>query len=221
MRTTRSFLVFISVLFIIATTVNAGLIGVRELIDGQYPDIMFNNTGTIAYDSLSDSFVLSADDLKIAYDDSTYDWLSWPGVLTKMTIDLDIDQSGQLIRTGTMTERVVEGEIQIGNFTYGADTTILSGTVYDFGWAESGEQLGMFDFLVKDLQGALIDDLIWPSDVPTGIIAFAESLNNWDGTWDSDFNLSKVKGDKAPIIPEPATFLLLTLGAVMIRRKHS
>jgi len=51
---------------------SAELIGVRDMIGDQYPDILFDNSGTIDYAASSNQFSLVADDLKIVYSDGTY-----------------------------------------------------------------------------------------------------------------------------------------------------
>jgi len=199
----------------VAGMASATLIGLKGQLG--YPDIHFDNTGTISYTASSGSFVLDADDWKIAYADGTFDYLTGRGYRTDFKIYLTVDNNGNLVGTGTMEEKVVEGSVTVSGNTYSEGTILLSGTVVAFGWGEGtgGEALGTFDFLIsKDsLSGALVDDGIWPTNVPTGIVAYAEDLNEWTGSWESNFYLEKVKGDKAPV-PEPATLLLLGSGLI-------
>ena len=191
---------------------SAKLLGIGSL---GYPDIIFDNTGTISYRASSNSFILDADDLKIAYADGTVNYLSGEEYTTDFKIYLTVDNNGNLVGTGTMVEKVIEGKVTVAGNTYSAGTTLLSGTVVAFGWGEEDSELGNFDFLIsKDsLSGALVDDGIWPTTVPTGIVAYAEGLGEWAGSWGSNFELSKVKGDKAPV-PEPTTLLLLGSGLI-------
>jgi len=202
--------VLMAVLMVVGTA-TAALIGLKGQLG--YPDINFDNTGTINYTANNGSFVLDADDWKIAYTNGSVDYLTGDGFMTDIKIYLTVDNNGNLLGTGTMVEKVVKGSVTVSGNTYSAGTTLLSGTVVAFGWGESGSELGYFDFLIsKDsLRGALVDDGIWPDDRPTGIIAYAEKLHGWSGSWERDFTLEKVKGNKAPV-PIPTTILLLGSG---------
>ena len=215
---------------IMAVVMAAGMASAKLLGIGSlgYPDIIFDNTGTISYRASSNSFILDADDLKIAYADGSSNSLTggtWPlNYVTDFKIYLTIDEDGNLVGTGTMEEKVVKGAVKVKNKIYWRGTTLLKGTVTAFGWGE-GNNLGDFDFLIsKDsLSGALVEDGIWPNDRPTGIVAHAEKLHGWSGSWECDFTLEKVKGDKAPMVPIPSTILLLGSGllgfGLLSRRK--
>ncbi|MHC4754353.1 MAG: PEP-CTERM sorting domain-containing protein [Planctomycetota bacterium] len=215
------FLLALTVVVFSFSTAGAALIGVGDVIDDKYPNVVFDNLGTISYTAVDDKFTLHADDLSILYSDSTNDWLSGPGFLSDITISLDVDSSGKLVGTGTMAEVVQEGEVNIKGKTYGAGTTILAGRVYAFGWGEAGDALGMFDFLIDNVTGALVtaNPQVWPNNIPTGVAVLAENLAGWSGSWDADFDLAKVKGNKAPV-PEPAMIALLGFGALALLRKR-
>ena len=75
-----------------------------------------------------------------------------------------------------------------------------------------------FDFLIDNVAGSLLTDGIWPNNDLTGIFVLTEDLAGWGGTWVSNFDLAKVKGNKAPT-PEPATIFLLGLGALGLLRE--
>jgi len=209
-------------LLMVVGTASAALIGLKGQLG--YPDIMFDNTGKINYTANNGSFVLDADDWKIAYADGSVDYLTGPGFMTDIKIYLTVDKNGNLVN-GTMEEKVISGYVELKKYnkTYGAGTTLLAGTVVAFGWGESGSELGHFDFLIDSLSGALVEDGIWPNDRPTGIVADAETLHGWSGSWECDFTLDKVKGDKAPVVPIPTTILLLgsgLLGFILLNRRR-
>lgn len=213
-----------AVLMVVGTA-SAALIGLEGQLD--YPDIVFDNQGEIVYDADTNKFVLDADDLKIAYADGSSDSLTggtWPlNYVTDFKIYLTIDEDGNLVGTGTMEEKVVKGFVKVKDKIYWSGTTLLKGTVTSFGWGE-GDNLGDFDFLIDSLSGALVDDGIWPTTWPTGIVAHAEKLlHGWSGSWECDFTLDKVKGNKAPVVPIPPTILLLGSGllgfGLLSRRK--
>jgi len=147
------------------------------------------------------------------------EYLSGPGVTVTITINLEVDDTGRLLGPGTMYETVAAGEVTIKGETYGVGTTLLAGSVYSFGWGEAASELGIFDFLLDNITGALVTDGVWPDNNLTGIFVLAEDLVGWGGSWVADFDLAKVKGNKAPV-PEPTTICLLGLGGLLLRRKR-
>ena len=150
--TWRIFAVSAVVLMCISTS-NAELLGVESIIGGQYPDIIFDNVGTIGYTASTDQFTLTADDLRIAFSPTEYYSLSGPSATTTMTVSLNVDQNGDMVGSGSMVEIVSDGDVTVRGQVYGAGTTLLSGSVYAFGWGESGDDLGDFDFLIDSVIG--------------------------------------------------------------------
>jgi hypothetical protein len=203
------FLLIISVFFFSLSIGHAALIGIKESLD--YPDILFDTSGTIKYTASDGLFVLNAYDRVMTMSDGTEYSLTETGFKTNFNLRVVVDTSGKIIGLGTMEEKVTLGTVFIGEKSYGEGTQLLTGAVYNFGWGE-GVLLGQFDFLVNNLHGALIDDHIWPSIFPTGIFAMAEILNGWTGSWSADFKLEKVHGDKAPLVPIPPALILLGSG---------
>lgn len=219
-------LLILLILCLTFSQVNAKLLGLEPIVGSSFPDINFDNTGIIEYDSGSNKFELTADDLKYAYSLTKSDFISGDDGVAKIKIELIIDENGDLV-SGTMKEYVDWGMVTIGDNTYNQSDILLQGQVTAFGWGEGtgGEALGDFDFLV-DIDGdvsKLVSDNLWPDSIPTGIVADAESIGTWNGNWNEDFSMSKVKGDKAPV-PEPGTLWLIGTGLVglgiFLRRRN-
>lgn len=198
------------------STANATLIGLKGNLS--YPDILFNSGGTVSYDATTDLFTINARDYSfLKSKGGTPDNLLTGNVVFQLSIT--VNGSGNLVGTGTMSEIVKarSGTVTIDGKVYGnsVDVTLLEGTVYAFGWQASGSgpYTGSFDFLINNLSGALVTDGKWPTNVPTGIVVDPDGL--WStGNWGTDFTIDKAKGDKAPLVPEPATMLLLGSGLV-------
>lgn len=203
------------------STAKADLLGISGSLT--YPDISFDNTGVAVYDGTN--FSINATDLQLTMSilGPVYSLYSNdPAVTVAFYLSIPVDDNGNLVGEGTMTERLIEGSLTIEGNYYTAENepvTLLEGTVYAFGWQANAQ----FDFLMNNLGGALVDDGIWPTIYPTGVFAYAEILNGWEGSWEDPFDLNKVKGDKAQAVPEPATMLLLGSGllglAGLVRRK--
>jgi hypothetical protein len=201
---------------------SAGLLGLNSA--GMYPDITVDSAGTIAFTASGGgggTLVYTATDLIITYSSAAGDFDLMGD--TTFTLTMQLDNTGAIV-TGNMTEIVTGISEDLANapggpVSYATGTTLLSGNVVAYGF-DNGHTNGFarYDFLIKDVAGALVTDDIWPDTVTeswgTGIIGVSDQ-NPWpSATWwnDSDFTLGKAKSDKFPI-PEPAsTGLLIFLG---------
>lgn len=196
---------------------HADLIGVD--LTGRYPNIFFDNGGSIVYDynpsTGHGTFTLvNVYDLKLTEEagGSVTD-LKSTSIIT-MEINLVLTASGELV-SGTMAETLKSGWITIGGYTYEStssttdDIVLLSGTVEDFGFFDEG-QVSRFDMIVGSLEGALVSSGYWPDEYDTGVVIRPDP-SSWDGAFDHDFVIATAKGNKAPL-PEPTTVVLLGLG---------
>lgn len=206
-------LLAIGLLLFAFSAAHATLIGVQT----SYPDMIFDNFGKITYTATDGHFQLIASDLQLVMGPSGPAY-SVGGTIA-LILDIYVDSSGNLIHTAnnTMIEVVTSDTATIGPKSYVKNDVILSGTVYDFGWdteVRKGVTYGLFDFLADNITGKLVSDFGWSSAVPTGLVVTPDEGNVWFGSWASDFNIDKAKGNKSPVVPEPATMLLLGSGLV-------
>ena len=199
-------------IFLVAGSASATLIGVRAY-EGSKPDIDFDNQGTISYDATNDILTLVAYDRNLILPDGTSYALFGPNLIVTHTVTMTVDADGNyLVGTGTMLEEVTEGSVTIDSTTYNVGDDLLVGPVIAFGWdnVDLGTNYPMFDFLFDPVTGGLVDQLIWPTTLPTGswLQCAPGSID-----WTVDFTFSNPKGDKYPV-PEPATMLLLGSGLI-------
>jgi hypothetical protein len=201
-------------LLICFSTANATLLGLEPYLG--YPDIQFDTTGQIHYTSSTGQFILTAQDRTITLEPNTPAYSltdnNTGNYVTTLTITFLTDGSGNIDDCEAWMVEELAGEVSFGDYNF-ANEVLLQGPVTQFGWG-TGSDLGDFDFVVDPVSGALVDAGIWNALVPTYIIAHAEVLSGWTGNWNCDFTLDKVKGDKAPAVPEPATMLLLGAGLI-------
>jgi hypothetical protein len=124
----------------------ASLIGVKSMLG--YPDISYNNTGTIHYTASTGEFLLTATDLQLTMSVSgpSYSLLNTatpPFYSVNMVADLYLN-NGNLIR-GTMTEAVSSlGPLPLLGNLIPPGTVLVTADVTDFGWG-TGSELGQFD----------------------------------------------------------------------------
>jgi len=204
----------------IVGTASAELLGIKGSYEGNRPDILFNNTGVITYDADTNLFTLTATDDKIVLPDGTVYWLSGPGFTTTLTLQIYVDESGNLTGGVTgydMVEKVTNGSVTIAGHTFNAGDVLLQAEVKAFGWGTAGG-VPAFDFLFDTISGGLVDQRLWPSTPSTA--AWVETENE-SYSWTSNFELGNAKGDKM-VTPVPPTLLLLgsgLLGFILFNRR--
>jgi len=208
---------------ILGQTADAALLGIKDLLG--YPDILFDHGGTLTWDynetTGGGTLTVNANDIQLLKEQggtpiSLSAWvedLNTGEIITlyRTAFNLTLTVDGQGDVTGWMKEWVAENEFDI--FKYDVGTTLLEGPIYDAGYGE-GDLVGAFDAIIlgEELEGKFIDNGIWPDFGRTGMYLYAEDLNGWDGSFEKDFTLLKVKGDKSHLVPEPTSLLLLGSG---------
>lgn len=197
----------------------AALIGVD--LTGKYPDIFFDNSGKLIYDATNQTLGL-IDAIDLSYSDGSNVYSMFGTGKVSMFMNMSVDNNGKLLGTGFFTEKVESGYITLKGETYNVGDILLSGTVYAFGWEGSLNSSSTFDFIAGNVWGKLVDDGFWNGGPNTGIVLRPDD-KSWNGSFSQDFEITKVKGDKAPI-PEPATMILfgtslVGLGLLQYRKR--
>ena len=214
--------VLIAVLMVVGTA-TAALLGIKGSYEGNRPDIDFDNTGVITYNADTNLFTLTATDEKLALPDGTVYWLSGGDHTTTLTLQIYVDESGNLtggISGYDMVEKVTEGSVTIAGVTYDVGDVLLQAEVKAFGWGTGTGGVPAFDFLFDTISGGLVDQHLWPS--PTPLTAAWVETGGATYSWDSDFTLYNAKGDKM-VTPVPPTLLLLgsgLLGFILLNRRR-
>ena len=193
-------------------TATAALLGIKGSYEGNRPDIEFNNTGVITYDADTNLFTLTATDEKLVLPDGTVYWLSGGNHTTTLSLQIYVDENGNLTGGVTgydMVEKVKEGCFEIDGVTYKAGDVLLQADVKAFGWGTGTGGVPAFDFLFDTISGGLVNQGLWPSPAPLTAAWVETEVATY--SWDSDFTLDNAKGNKM-VTPVPPTLLLLGSG---------
>lgn len=191
------------------------------------PQIMLADTttaGYFQYNETDNTFDMASQAITIIIPSAPRPFYTLTGVgySTSAAVNIDLDngtlQGGIYVgNLGTFTIQVASGSVNIWGNNYNAGTTLLSGTVWAFGFYDQDSgKTAIFDFQLKDLGGALVNDGFWPSSPNTTSYLYAWSENSWPGNFDDSFTVEKSKGKVGPTdsppVPVPATLILLGSG---------
>jgi len=166
----------------------------------------------VSYDATTDEFLASGFTL------SLFDQGFWVPIIPDATGSFAI--SATIDEFGTASA----GDLSITGSILGFGPTLLTGTLTDFGFSDSGGDLFEFLFTVDD--GILgVPALFGGTGSVVGVVLDANG-SNFTGDFGSDFtntlsrtNLGLGFAKTAPI-PEPTTLALLLTGALLWRKRR-
>jgi hypothetical protein len=126
-----------------------------------------------------------------------------------LSINIQINTSG-LASSGTaLHDFVLVGDVSDGTTNYTG--TLLTGSLADFGFLDTGTFLDVFDFLF-DVTGGSMAGLFGSAQI--GVLMIAER-SSFTGVFTQNFSSTRIKGAIGRV-PEPATLWLAGLALVAI-----
>jgi hypothetical protein len=178
----------------LASSASAALLGVSSVL----PRIQSNGSGTTAYNDVTNRFSVSAQPLIIFT-------TSGPGFFAlggSVTLDFGVDESGDIEGAPTPTDLELIGTVNVPG--YGAVSgTLLTASVGEFGWQESGPGVDLFDFRFQVTGGQLATPDVYPLGSTLGLFLQSETstpATGFKGRFDESFE----GGAKLDIGAEPS-----------------
>ena len=119
----------------------------------ELPAIVYNSTGTIAYDSASEQLKVEASPLYFRQSGTSPLRVVADG---SVLMQVRVDSDGQLVGGVAGDDLLVTGEIDLdGDGTVDASGTLLTGEVLAYGWQDTSETIDNHDFRFQLTGGAL------------------------------------------------------------------
>ena len=119
-----------------------------------YPQITYDTTGTVNYQASTDTFDLSANDLRFSTSATNSYRMTNPNSANEpfdVRIAIQVNNSGNLVGPGTSTDLIVDGQVTVGSQVYTAP--LLTGEATQFGY-QAGNPAD-FDFRFTITGGSL------------------------------------------------------------------
>lgn len=142
---------------------------------------------------------------------------------TALSINIQVNASGVARSGAALHDFVLLGNVSDGTTNYTG--TLLTGSLADFGFLDTGTFLDVFDFLF-DVNGGSMAGLFGTGQI--GVLMIAER-STFTGGFTQNFASARIKGTIGLVpggsfgqVPEPATLWLagLALGAIGVMRRR-
>ena len=132
-----------------------------------------------------------------------------------LSINLQIDGDGNASSGTGLHDFALWGEVSDGINSYTG--TLLTGSLLDFGFLDTGTFVDVFDFLF-DVTGGSMASLFGTANI--GVVMIAER-SSFTGDFTQNFASTRIKGTIGRV-PEPATLWLagLALGTIGVLRRR-